>query len=101
MQDGGHLGGVFGWLLALAEAEGHRLDPVVVMQRAAKEALVGRLNLLHPKLHSKAEVRAAGVLPSASNAITSYPTYPCTAWTFKAGIAARSGEIGCEPPSIG
>ena len=46
VQDGGHRGGVFGQLLALAEAEDHRLDPVVVVQGAAQDALVGRLDLL-------------------------------------------------------
>jgi hypothetical protein len=37
---------VFGKLLALGEAEGDRLEPVVVEQGAAQDALVGRLDLL-------------------------------------------------------
>src|SRR5579862_8256436 len=36
MKNSGHGGGVFGKLLALSEAENHRLQPVVVVQRAAE-----------------------------------------------------------------
>jgi hypothetical protein len=43
VQHGGHGGGVFGQFLALTEAEDHRLQPVAVEQRAAEDALVGRL----------------------------------------------------------
>ena len=46
VQDGGHRGGVFGQFLALAEAEDHGLEPVVVVQRAAQDALLGRLDFL-------------------------------------------------------
>ena len=43
-------------LLALAEAEDDRLDPVVVVQGAAQDALIGRLNLLR----QIADVRVGG-----------------------------------------
>jgi hypothetical protein len=46
VQDGGHRGGGFGKLLTLGEAEGDRLEPVVVVQGAARDALGGRLSFL-------------------------------------------------------
>ena len=46
VQDGGHRGRVFGKFLALAEAEDDHLEPVIVEQGAAQDALVGRLGFL-------------------------------------------------------
>ena len=44
LQHSGHRGGVFGQFFALGKAEEDNLEPVVVEQRAAEDALVGRLN---------------------------------------------------------
>jgi hypothetical protein len=46
VQGGRHGGGVFGKLLALRKAEGDRLEPVVVEQGAAQDALVRWLDFL-------------------------------------------------------
>jgi hypothetical protein len=43
MQDGGHRGGVFRKLLSLGEAKEDRLEPVVIENGAAQDALVGWL----------------------------------------------------------